>query len=116
LRAQADAQQGPRRRQPPFDQGQFGAQERIERIVEGADRAAQYDQQVGFHGIERGQVVDGGIHVAHQVAAFLQHGTQRAQVFEMDVADDDGGLVHGRLSDGGGARRFYLFRRGARIE
>ena len=98
LGAQADAQQWLLAAQPPPHQRQFVGEKGVGRFVERADGAAQHDQQAGVGNVRCVQVFGGGVHVAHGVAPGLEQRLQRAQVFEMQVADGDGGVGHGVVS------------------
>jgi len=98
LRAQTNAEQRPAAGQAPFEQTQFVGKKGIGPLVEGADRPTQCNEKIACRGLLTGQVVRRGVEVAHVESTLAQQRFERAEVFEMDVAQGQGGL-HAVCSD-----------------
>lgn len=78
--------------QPPTHQGQLIHDEWIGLVVKGADGATEHHQQVSSIDSAGVQRISSRIDILDRVAACLQQGFQRSQVFEIQVANGDGGL------------------------
>src|SRR5690606_36617929 len=91
LGAQADAQGGGSRGDPPGDECGLLAEEAVGAGLVDPDGAAEDDEQVGAEQLRLVQRVDAGIAVGDPVAAPLQPRAEDPQVLDVEEAQGEGG-------------------------
>lgn len=97
LRTKTDAECRPLFRKARRDEGPLGSEERIGFVFIDANRTTQNDQQIRRDRIAMTEVRLTDIAVADIIARRLQRFVEGAEIFEVDMAQNEGGFRHDNL-------------------